>query len=310
MARLTSAVYLLACLGVASSSSVVASAAADSNGPSSYVIERSIDNGATWAARGTVVVTGAAVNSAKAKFVESSAQSEGEGLKEADRTALLAAESLIFRVRENSAAVADADAAVTEIARVVTTPCALIRGFDIKTRTEVELTESLNVVISKGADGAKNVVTGLQLVPRTNLHHSASKTYGNAGETCDPAVLALFPKLTVATTVGVARTVVPKRAPNFGESYYVGQPAAGAEAPPPQADPNQKVNAEGKPVDADGKVIPEPDNRSFLEKYWHYILMFVVWQLIQGFLNPQKPAEGAAAAGGAAKQGAAAPARK
>lgn len=262
-----------------------------------YVIERSLDDGNSWQPRGSVVVTGATANAAKAKFSPITS-TEGVALSETERKNILEAERIFFRVVETDKD--DAKKEKKEVARAVTTPCSLIRGFNLKSKTEVELIESLNVVVTKSS-GNQNAVTGLQFVPRTNLHHSSNAKYSNHGDVCDHEVLKLFPTLTVSTTVGVARTTVPKRTPKFEESLYfagAAEDAAKQQQAQAAAQQAQNVNAEGKPVDAEGKVIPEPDNRSFFEKYWHYILMFVVWNLIQTFIkgNDKAKADGAAVA--------------
>jgi hypothetical protein len=106
----------------------------------------------------------------------------------------------------------------------------------------------------------------------------------------------LAPEPTAVTGLGM--TVVVQSA----------NPIAAPSPPPAMAAPrgaSAEVGPDGKKAaatGADGKPEQEPDNRSFLEKYWMYIVMFLGYSVVSSLFAPAAPAE----AGKGGKPGAAA----
>jgi hypothetical protein len=68
---------------------------------------------------------------------------------------------------------------------------------------------------------------------------------------------------------------------------------------PPSSAPLNPGEKKKPQVGPDGKPLPPQDDRSFFEKYWMYIVMFLGYSVVSNFLAP-KPKPGAAPAGAAA----------
>ena len=78
-------------------------------------------------------------------------------------------------------------------------------------------------------------------------------------------------------------------------------PLGGAAAAPVGADGKPSSASGDKKVGADGKVEQEPDNRSFFEKYWLYIVMFLGYSVVSSLFAPPPQAGEGGDAKGAAK---------
>lgn len=225
-----------------------------------YTLQRSFDD-AAWEKRATFVVSRTeGTATARFKLLE---QDEGA----IDVASLETASLLRYRVIDEKGGVA---------ASAVTTPCALVRGFEALSSRKLKLPERIGVVVGNGVQ-----VTGLQFSFSHNTHHNAF-----TATECDMKVLSLFGDVSTETSVFLVRPIEPKIVTKFEDG-----PASGA---PPQ--PKQKEETSKK--ESGDKDAPQEDNRTFFEKYWLYIVMFGVWSVINSFLQPK----GGAAAQGAAKK--------
>lgn len=219
-----------------------------------YRLQRSFD-GASWTDRASLTVTRSEASSpARLKVTPSPSHS----IESSD---IVSASLLMYRV-------AKADDVVA--ASLVTTVCALLRGFEAVSSTSIKLPEVVGIVVAEGVQ-----ISGLQLSPVSNTHHSSF-----AASECDTNVITLFRDVDASLTVNLIKSVVPKAVTTFDDAPIT------AGAPPPKKDEN--AGGDKKPA--------EEDNRSFFEKYWWYIVLFGVYTLVNGVLGQKKEAALAAGA--------------
>eukprot|EP00758_Cryptobia_borreli_P015796 Tbor_TRINITY_DN6054_c1_g4::TRINITY_DN6054_c1_g4_i1::g.10864::m.10864 len=230
-----------------------------------YIIERSHDNGNTWTHRGTAELRTINIHTPRLVFAAAAA-TDNDLIKDVNREQVITADRLLYRLKE---------APSTPIMQLSLTPCSIIRGFEAKTSSNIVLKEHFNIIVDRPADSKLFVAIGLQHAPVPNLHHStASSGFTSRGDMCDTKAVSLFSNVTVYTTVKVMRTVEPRRVPDFDEGLF-------AEA--------KKIKEAKKQEKGGDKELPEVDERSFFEKYWHYIIMFILWTTLQSFLKPPEP---------------------
>lgn len=219
-----------------------------------YELQRSFD-GTTWETRASLTVSRSEASTpARLKVVPSPAHSV---------KGIAVAEALMYRVVNSKS---------TVTASLVTSPCALVRGFDAASPQSLRIPESIGVIVAEGTH-----ISGLQLTPSTNTHHSSIKA-----SDCDRSILSLFPNIDATLTVALVKSVEPKMVSNFEDFPAV------TGAPPPKKAPATDAAGEQK-------AAPEEDNRSFIDKYWWYIVMFGLYTVVNGFLGSKGAPQGQAA---------------
>lgn len=222
-----------------------------------YVLQRSFD-GTLWEDRATVIVSRTEAGSpARLKVTPSTSSA-------VSLDAILPATLLMYRAVKSDNVVA---------ASLVTTPCALLRGFEAISSTSINLPEVIGVVVTEGVH-----ISGLQLSPSSNTHHNSMKA-----SDCDNSVLSLFRNIDAVLSVTLIKPIVPRSVSNFDDAPM----ATGAQPTPVKKAPEGATG--------DQKPPQEEDNRSFFEKYWWYIVLFGLYTVVNGFLSPKgQPATKAA----------------
>ena len=233
-----------------------------------YDLQRRYDTAGPW-----VSVLRFTVDTANLRVRPASSKAQ-QTLSPQEISALSKASMLYYRV------VAKDQLKEQAAAAAVTTACSLIRAFEAA-KAVLTLPEVVNVVLA--VDGT---VTGLQL---------SSKASG----TCDMSVLSLFPSVVVSTTVGAYKAAEPKHAQNvIAEPAHFVHPS-GIQMTAEMIGKKRSSSTGGKGESGSGSDDgPKEDNRTFFEKYQMYILMFVVYTVVNGFIGGKKGAEGAGARGG------------
>ena len=282
-------------------------------------LERSVDGGKSWITRSSLTVRSAVPASMKARpcaltntcplTTTITSSPVAETLEnEAQRNALLGVERLLYRI------VGTAPENAEEFARVALSPCSIVRGFEPRTSKHIVLQEQFKLLVKattsgSASEGPEIAFLGLQHQAPVNLHHSsASGQYSSTkGGECDFATLALFPTVTVETTVGLTGPNTPLRVPDASSAVPV--MIGGKAASPEEAAAALKAAAGGSGVgDSKEGEKKKEEEKSFFEKYSTYILIGGAMFMMS--MRGAPPAEAAKGGAAAAAVAGGAPAKK
>ena len=216
----------------------------------SYTLETSADINAPWVNRGTITVA----KSKRAtlptlKFVESEEKTD---LYKSLSTAAM----WRYRVMDQSSG--------NVTASMFASPCTIIRGFETPSTEKLILPEHVGVVV----DSSDEDIVGLRLQGATTIHH-----INVPASQCDLRILNLFPTVVLQLKVGLAKPVATRSISDFSDGI------GGAATPQPKKKEETSADESG------AAKAEEPDNRSFFERNWLYIIMIGVWMLVNGFVG-------------------------
>jgi hypothetical protein len=216
-----------------------------------YTLETSVSGEGTWINRGSITVS----KSKRAAF-PTLKFTESEGTSDLHKE-LSTATMWRYRV------VDDASGNVT--ASLFASPCTIVRGFETPSTEKLILPENVGVVV----DSTDEEIVGLRLFGSTTLHH-----INVAASQCDLRILTLFPSVSLNLKVMLARSVSARTVTDFSDGI------GGAAVPPPKKKDEAAADGSGT-----AKPDAEPDNRSFVERNWLYIVMIGVWMVVNGYVG-------------------------
>ncbi|KAH9601172.1 hypothetical protein LSM04_005478 [Trypanosoma melophagium] len=243
----------------------------------SYLLQRRVGAKGEWEPITTLTISRISDASPKLKLKH---PTEAVELTKEKKKAFAEAVFVYYRlIREDDT---DGKSAVS----VALTPCSILRGFEAVDSRSVVLRELLGVVVGPGT-----TAWGLQTTSETNAFHAKLVN----GDECDRSILSLFPHVRVQATVALVEPVAPQSVPDYTELDRLMRkddgksprnrrskrksgvkstntpPVYGEELPPP---PQQNGDDEGE----------EEDNRTFLQKYWLFLVMPFVFSVVQGLM--------------------------
>ncbi|KAL7704115.1 hypothetical protein N2W54_007976 [Lotmaria passim] len=228
----------------------------------SYVLERRVGSDAEWVNVGSFAISRV---SPQAPARVSNQQLGEQSMSMEQREQFAAADLIYYRAypyRQGSGAPAHP---VT----VVFTPCSLIRGFDAIDSKTVVLNENIRVV-----PGPNTTLLGLQMSSETNFFHSKMMN----GDECDRSVVQkLFPTVRLRMKLGLVHPVTASRKVNYEDLKVLIASEAERQGKKPKTQVRQVRNADGELVEEEVPV----DDRSFLQKYWMYLVLPIVVSVIQ-----------------------------
>ncbi|GET88082.1 transmembrane protein, putative [Leishmania tarentolae] len=229
----------------------------------SYVLERRVGSDGEWAGIGAFSISRLS-SQAPARI---STQLPGEvSLSMDERNKLASADLVYYRAYPNQ----EGKPVPKHPTTVVVTPCSLIRGFEAMDSKTVVLHENINI-----APGANTSLMGLQVSSETNFFHSKML----AGDECDHSVVQkLFPTVRLNTKVGLVHPLKVARKVRYEDlnAMKEAEDAKKTKGRPP-TEKRMVRNAEGEVVEEEVPV----DERSFLQKYWMYIVIPIVMSVLQ-----------------------------
>lgn len=229
----------------------------------SYVLERRIGTAGEWASMGSFAISRLSPQ-APARI---STQLGGEvSLSMEERSQFAAADLIYYRAYAHH----EGAPAPKEATTVVMTPCSLIRGFDAKDSKTVVLNENIKVV-----PGPNTSLAGLQVSSETNFFHSKMQK----GDECDRSVVQkLFPTVRLHTRLGLVHPVKIARKVRYEDlTALVEAEESKNKKAKPKTEKRQVRNAEGEIVEEEVPV----DDRSFLQKYWMYLVLPIAMSVLQ-----------------------------
>ncbi|KPA75403.1 putative mitochondrial hypothetical protein [Leptomonas pyrrhocoris] len=228
-----------------------------------YVLERRVGADADWVTIGSFAISRISPQ-APARV---STQLRGELSMTMEQREEFAGASFIYY---RAYPFQEGKAAPEHPATVVVTPCSLIRGFDAVDSKTVVLNENIRVV-----PGPNTTLLGLQVSSETNFFHSKMVN----GDACDRSVVQkLFPTVRLQTKIGLVHPVRVSRKVNYEDlKVLIASENDKQGKKKPKVQVRQVRNAEGELVEEEVPV----DERSFLQKYWMYIVLPIGMSLIQ-----------------------------
>ncbi|KPI85508.1 hypothetical protein ABL78_5428 [Leptomonas seymouri] len=228
----------------------------------SYVLERRVGDDADWTQIGSFAISRISPQ-APARV---STQLRGElSMTSEQREQLATAGFIYYRAYPYQ----EGRSAPEHPTTVVITPCSLIRGFDAIDSRTVVLNENIRVVA-----GPNTTLLGLQVSSETNFFHSKMVN----GDECDRSVVReLFPTVRLRTKLSMVHPVKASRQVNYEDLKVLIVSENDKQAKKPKVEVRQVRNADGEIVEEEVPV----DERSFLQKYWMYLVLPIVMSVIQ-----------------------------
>ncbi|RNF26022.1 uncharacterized protein Tco025E_01727 [Trypanosoma conorhini] len=255
-----------------------------------YDLQRRMGAEEEWETISSVTISRASVDATARLRQSSDAVGSGKqvDLTKEKKAALAKAEFVYYRLLRKGDA--DGSSAVS----VALTPCSLVRGFDAVDSRTVVMRESLRVAVGPDA-----TAVGLQARSGTNTFHAKMLN----GDECDLGILALFPHVRLQVSVGLLEPTAPRSLPDYAElealAKLVDEKSAGkkgsktkkrrtvSKASSSHVGSPQQQQA-GVPVEDDEGEEAEEDNRTFLQKYWTFLLIPFLMSFLQNFLAKRR----------------------
>ncbi|CAD2215299.1 hypothetical protein AGDE_01822 [Angomonas deanei] len=154
-----------------------------------------------------------------------------------------------------------------------TSPCALIRGFEAVDGTTVALHENIKILPGEGTS-----IVGLQVIADTNFFHSKMRN----GDECDLTVVQkLFPTVRISAHVSLLQPTALMSTVRYKDLEDL-EAAKAADGPKKAEGPKKSIR---KVKNADGEWVEEEiivEEKSFIQKYWMYLVVPFVLQIVQG----------------------------
>nr|CCC89277.1 conserved hypothetical protein [Trypanosoma congolense IL3000] len=237
----------------------------------SYTLHRKVDGDADWRTIGTFTVSRHSPDS-PAKLRYQPPRDEME-LSAEEKKAMATAKFVYYR------AVRHGDDTSAGAVSIALSPCSLVRGFEAVGHRTMLLHETLVAAI-----GHNVTIIGLQAVSNTNMFHARMVD----GDECDLSVLFLFPEVKMRVRVGLLAPSSPLTVPNYTElDIYMGRVAKEKRAKKGGKKAGDRKEATGaeSPLTAKEELQEEEeDERTFLQKYWVYIVVPFVISVIQSLV--------------------------
>lgn len=229
-----------------------------------YTLERRVGQDGEWTSMATFAIS-RQTSQAPARI---RAQTTPEmDLNTEQREQIATSDLIYYRAYPSSSEKrAPADTVVVTIS-----PCSLIRGFDAVDSKTVLLTERLKVVPGPGTS-----LLGLQVSSETNVFHAKMQH----GDECDRSVVQrLFPTVRLRAEVGLVHPVQVTQKVRYEDLRVLSEAVE---------DRNKKSGSKktARSRNEDGEEVKEEeeapvDDRSFLQKYWMYLVLPIVMSVIQ-----------------------------
>ncbi|KAF8277074.1 putative transmembrane protein [Trypanosoma cruzi] len=253
-----------------------------------YELQRRVGVAGDWESISSMTISRGPVGATAKLKQNKDAQDSGKDidLTKEKKTALAKAQFVYYRL------VREGDKDGINAVSVVLTPCSLVRDFDALDSRTVVLRESLRVAVGPDA-----TVVGLQATSGTNTFHAKMLN----GDECDLSILSLFPNVRMRVSVGLVEPTAPRSLPDYAELDTIARLSdskstgskdrkskkSGA-APSSYGDhPSEKQQA-GMLGEKDEGEEPEEDNRTFLQKYWTFLVIPFLVSLIQGLFSKRQ----------------------
>ncbi|RNC58303.1 hypothetical protein TcCL_ESM04110 [Trypanosoma cruzi] len=253
-----------------------------------YELQRRVGVAGDWESISSMTISRGPVGATAKLKQNKDAQDSGKDidLTKEKKTALAKAQFVYYRL------VRKGDKDGINAVSVVLTPCSLVRDFDALDSRTVVLRESLRVAVGPDA-----TVVGLQATSGTNTFHAKMLN----GDECDLSILSLFPNVRMRVSVGLVEPTAPRSLPDYAELDTIARLSdskstgskdrkskkSGA-APSSYGDhPSEKQQA-GMLGEKDEGEEPEEDNRTFLQKYWTFLVIPFLVSLIQGLFSKRQ----------------------
>ncbi|RNF03862.1 hypothetical protein TraAM80_05516 [Trypanosoma rangeli] len=251
-----------------------------------YDLQRRLGAEGDWEAISSITISRVSVDATAKLWQNSEALDSGKqgDLTKEKKAALAKAQFVYYRlVRKGDV---DGSSAVS----IALTPCSLVRGFEAADSRTVLLRESLRVAVGTGA-----TVVGLQATSGTNTFHAKMLN----GDECDLGILSLFPHVRLQASVGLVEPTAPRSLPDYadldalaklGNSKSAGKKGAkkkgggAASKATSLYGGNPQQQQAGVAEEQDQAEQPEEDDRTFIQKYWTFLLIPFAMSLLQGLL--------------------------
>lgn len=266
----------------------IAAAAVDA-ASQSYVLQRRMGVADNWEAIASVTVSRAFANAPailrhEAKKEGAAGPDDHTDLSSEKKNMLGRAQFVYYRLLPKG------DGDDKRAVSLAITPCSLVRGFEALDSRTIVLREFLRVAV-----GPNTTVLGLQATSETNTFHTKLLN----GDECDVSILSLFPTVRTRVHIGLVTSTSPRSLPDYTDLTALAKKDApattgGAEkkrkkrgaAATASASQEDNSQEEQRAVDGgqDDEEEEEEDKRSFLQKYWLYLVIPFVMSLVQNAL--------------------------
>ncbi|ORC89066.1 uncharacterized protein TM35_000142770 [Trypanosoma theileri] len=244
----------------------------------SYVLQRRVDATGSWEPVSTFTISRNGDSTPKLKQKQPNKEVE---LSKENKNAFAKAAFVYYRL------IREEDTEGKHAVSVALTPCSILRGFEAVDSRTIVLRELLGIAV-----GAGTSAVGLQTTSETNAFHAKLVD----GDECDRSILALFPQVRLETRVGLVEPVAPQSLPDYTELERLMNKAEGKS--PRNRQRKRKTDAASAETSSlygeqssqhqqQGEEEEEEvteDNRSFLQKYWLYLVLPFVFSVIQGLM--------------------------
>ncbi|PBJ80341.1 hypothetical protein TcG_13473 [Trypanosoma cruzi] len=253
-----------------------------------YELQRRVGVAGDWESISSMTISRGPVGATAKLKQNKDAQDSGKDidLTKEKKTALAKAQFVYYRL------VRKGDKDGINAVSVVLTPCSLVRDFDALDSRTVVLRESLRVAVGPDA-----TVVGLQATSGTNTFHAKMLN----GDECDLSILSLFPNVRMRVSVGLVEPTAPRSLPDYAELDTIARLSdskstgskdrkgkkSGA-APSSYGDHPSEQQQAGMLGEKDEGEGPEEDDRTFLQKYWTFLVIPFLVSVIQGLLSKRQ----------------------
>ncbi|EKF30213.1 hypothetical protein MOQ_005974 [Trypanosoma cruzi marinkellei] len=253
-----------------------------------YELQRRVGVAGDWESISSMTISRGPVGGTAKLKQNKDAQDTGKDidLTKEKKTALAKAQFVYYRL------VRKGDKDGINAVSVALTPCSLVRDFDALDARTVVLRESLRVAVGPDA-----TVVGLQATSGTNTFHAKMLN----GDECDLSILSLFPNVRMRVSVGLVEPTAPRSLPDYAELDTIARlsdsKSAGSKdrkskkrgtAPSSYGDHPSEQQQAGMLAEQDEGDEPEEDNRTFLQKYWTFLVIPFLVSLIQGLFSKRQ----------------------